>query len=349
MARWPLAALVTALLVSAAPADAATRQLSVVNASGGTVKSADGRIKCGTRCSAMFARGQIVQLSAKPARYFKFTGWSGGCFGTAPKCAVAVDRATTVRPRFERLTTRLDIVVSGPGTVVSDPPGIECGATSEACSADFDQGIAIALAPRPQGDASFKGFGGVCSGDTACSLVTGEENVVTAAFSRTPGMDPATLSVTADRGSVTSSPAGIACPPSCSADFPPGSAVTLSSVFGRWSGDCVGAGAECPLVMAESLGVQFTPEAAPTPSAYGLNVSISGRGSVVGSSINCAASKGTLADCEALFPRGQTVTLRAVPSHGARFMRWGQFCTGKSKRCSVKVTAAKIVLAQFSR
>src|SRR4051812_4821389 len=265
MARWPLAPLVIALLVLAAPADAATRQLKVVNTSGGTVMSADGRINCGTRCSARFARGQIVQLSAQAVQYFEFTGWSGACFGTAPKCTVAVDRATTVRPRFERLSARPDIVVGGPGTVVSDPPGIECGATSEACSADFDQGTEIAFAPRPEPDATFKGWGGACSGIAACSIVSGEDDAVTAAFSRTPGADPATLSVTVNLlGSVTSTPSGIACPPSCSADFAPGSTVTLTSVFGRWSGACVGAGAECPLVLAESTGVQFTSSPAPS-------------------------------------------------------------------------------------
>jgi hypothetical protein len=48
------------------------------------------------------------------------------------------------------------------------------------------------------------------------------------------------------RGSITSSPAGIGCPGTCSAKFPYGSAATLAakptatSIFSGWSGACSG-------------------------------------------------------------------------------------------------------------
>jgi hypothetical protein len=88
----------------------------------------------------------------------------------------------------------------------------------------------------------------------------------------------ATLTVTAagtGSGTVTSSPAGINCPGSCSASFASGTAVTLSanaaagSSFGGWSGACGGTGA-CNVTLNANQAVTAaftasgTPPAAPT-------------------------------------------------------------------------------------
>jgi hypothetical protein len=68
-----------------------------------------------------------------------------------------------------------------------------------------------------------------------------------------------TLTVTvperAPTGTVTSSPAGISCPGTCSASFPDGAVVTLrqtpsdSAFFSGWSGDCSGTSETCDLTM----------------------------------------------------------------------------------------------------
>src|SRR5439155_21371057 len=51
----------------------------------GTVTSAPAGITCGVTCSASFASGTAVTLTAAPAAGSTFSGWSGGgCSGTGP-------------------------------------------------------------------------------------------------------------------------------------------------------------------------------------------------------------------------------------------------------------------------
>jgi uncharacterized delta-60 repeat protein len=76
--------------------------------------------------------------------------------------------------------------------------------------------------------------------------------------------DTHTLNVTisgSGSSTVTSSPAGIACPPTCAASFPTGSQVTLtaspSTTFIGWAGDCSGLGS-CSLSMDTEHAVLAT-------------------------------------------------------------------------------------------
>src|SRR5207249_5531627 len=62
----------------------------------GTVTSSPMGINCGAACSASYASGTLVTLTATPGASSAFTGWSGGgCTGTAA-CTVTVSAATAV-------------------------------------------------------------------------------------------------------------------------------------------------------------------------------------------------------------------------------------------------------------
>ncbi len=80
-------------------------------------------------------------------------------------------------------------------------------------------------------------------------------------------------------GSVTSLPAGIGCPGTCSASFPGNSSVTLTakaaagSTFSGWSGDCTGTG-KCVVLMSSARSVVATFKQA---SACGRILFVSGR------------------------------------------------------------------------
>jgi hypothetical protein len=76
--------------------------LAVLKAGGGTgtVTSADGKISCGTTCSASYTSGTQVTLTAAPGANSTFAGWSGGgCSGTGA-CTVAMNAAMDVTATF---------------------------------------------------------------------------------------------------------------------------------------------------------------------------------------------------------------------------------------------------------
>jgi hypothetical protein len=72
----------------------------------GLVTSSPGGVSCGAICSAAFANGTSVTLTARPAANSTFGGWSGGgCSGTST-CVVTLSTDTAVTATFHRDTTR---------------------------------------------------------------------------------------------------------------------------------------------------------------------------------------------------------------------------------------------------
>ena len=65
----------------------------------GTVRSSPAGINCGATCSASFAGGTQVTLSATPASGSTFAGWSGACSGTG-SCSVVMEAAKSVGASF---------------------------------------------------------------------------------------------------------------------------------------------------------------------------------------------------------------------------------------------------------
>ena len=58
------------------------------------------QINCGSNCSAKFAEGTVVTLTATPPAGKTFVNWSGACSGTAPTCAVTISKDTSVQAIF---------------------------------------------------------------------------------------------------------------------------------------------------------------------------------------------------------------------------------------------------------
>ncbi|MBI3043630.1 MAG: fibronectin type III domain-containing protein, partial [Betaproteobacteria bacterium] len=73
--------------------------LTVTNAGGGTVTSNPAGISCGTTCTASFAAGTNVTLTASSSAGYQFTGWSGACTGTGT-CTLTMDAAKSVTASF---------------------------------------------------------------------------------------------------------------------------------------------------------------------------------------------------------------------------------------------------------
>jgi hypothetical protein len=66
----------------------------------GTVTSSSGGINCGSTCSATYASGTTVTLTATAASGSTFGGWSNGCTGTSSTCTVSMTAARTVTATF---------------------------------------------------------------------------------------------------------------------------------------------------------------------------------------------------------------------------------------------------------
>jgi Divergent InlB B-repeat domain len=86
----------------------------------GKVTSTPAGIDCGSTCSHQFASGQAVTLSATPDSGSGFTGWSGGCSGTAA-CHVTMNADTAVTATFDKIAYRPDgAIATGSGAFSGD-------------------------------------------------------------------------------------------------------------------------------------------------------------------------------------------------------------------------------------
>lgn len=82
--------------------------LQVSRTNSGTVigsPAGDKLLSCGTAagtCSAKFAAGTLVTLTATPPAGKSFVGWGGACSGTALTCAVTMDASKSVQATFTK-------------------------------------------------------------------------------------------------------------------------------------------------------------------------------------------------------------------------------------------------------
>jgi Divergent InlB B-repeat domain len=163
---------------------------------------------------------------------------------------------------------------------------------------------------------------------------------------------PALLSVhKSGDGLVKSSPAGIDCGSTCSADFANETSVTLTAVgtagstFAGWSGGCTG-NATCVIVMdaAQTVSATFTPP----PSMATLTVADIGTGSGTVNSTPGGITQCT-GNCTAEFIVGTTVTLTAVPTTGSTFTGWSATGCSGTGACTVVLNVPQTITATFTK
>ena len=206
-------------------------------AGAGTITSSPAGISCPTTCTASFAPNTQLTLTATPGNNYTFGGWGGSCSGTGT-CSLTVNGSVSITAAFNPDLT-VTAPATGTGTITSSPAGINCPTT---CTASFPQNTQVTLTATAGSNYSFAGWSGSCSGSGACSLIATTPASVSASFN--PDLTVSLLG--AGTGTVTSSPAGINCPTTCSASFPQSTQITLSETsgtnngFGGWGGACTG-------------------------------------------------------------------------------------------------------------
>jgi hypothetical protein len=78
----------------------ASYTLNVTKTIGGSVKSADNFINCGTTCAKSYAQGTAVSLTATPdSAQWRFAGWSGDCSGNGV-CSLIMNATKNVKALF---------------------------------------------------------------------------------------------------------------------------------------------------------------------------------------------------------------------------------------------------------
>ena len=318
----------------------------------GTVTSAPAGINCGATCAAPFASGTQVTLTAAPATGSTFTGWGAPCSGTGT-CVVTLTAATTVTATFTLSTTNFALTVTeagtGTGTVMSTPAGIACQPT---CIANLASGHVVALSATAAAGSTFAGWSGAgCSGTAGCSVTMTAAQAVTATFTKSATNVALTVTETGTgTGTVTSTPAGIACQPTCVANFASGQVVALTataaagSTFAGWTGaGCSGtAGCSVTLTAATTVTAMFN------KSTTNFTLTVTEAGSGTGTVTSAPAGIACQPMCSASFASGQVVALTATAAEGSTFGGWsGGGCNGTGG-CSVTVTAATAVTATFN-
>ena len=338
---------------SSGPPAPTTYGLKISLSGSGRVVSAPVGIDCGPTCSAQYAAGTAVTLTPTPQSGWSFAGWSGACSGTGT-CTVGMSGETSVGATFTAIPTpvphALKVNLTGSGSVVSAPTGIDCGAT---CTAQFAEGTSVTLTATPLSGWTFSGWTGDCTGTATCTLSMTADRTVGATFTARPTPAPAshTLKVSlTGSGSVMSNPAGISCGASCTASFVEGTGVTLTATpqsgwtFSGWSGDCTGS-TPCTVNMEadRTVAAVFTAVPTPAPTQHALKVNLTGNGRVLStpSGIDCGSA------CTAQFSEGTAVTLTPSAQSGWAFSGWSGACSGTGT-CALSLDIDKAVTATFA-
>ena len=233
---------------------------------------------------------------------------------------------------------------TGPGTVTSNPAGIDCGST---CAAGFNYGENVTLTALPGPNSTFTGWSGSgCAGTLPCTIsVTGARAVIA-----TFALDQHMITVAKDgngAGTVSSNPAGINCGPTCAANFNYGQDVTLTaspstgSSFTGWSGSgCMGT---TPCTVSVTAASSVTATFTLLPRTLTVNMAGTGTGTVVSNpaGIDCGMT------CSATYNHGTVVSVYAISGASGAFMGWSGSCNGTGG-CSITMNSSRSVTATFA-
>lgn len=220
-----------------------------------------------------YIRGDSVTITAAPAAGAIFTGWSGACSGTSPACTLTMTADQTAVATFAYEPPAAPTGLAGtPGN----------GAINLSWNANSETGITgytihYGTVSGSLGSTVTVGtvtnytLGSLNNGTTyyvaLAALKNGVEGPLSTEIAVTPGLNLAVTFAGDGSGTVTSTPAGIACTGDCQAVFSELPVTLLAtpsagSLFGGWSGGCSGTG-DCTVNQYGPLTVTATFAAIP--------------------------------------------------------------------------------------
>ena len=152
----------------------------------GTVTTADGHINCnssGGQCNYNYPTASKIELTATEDAQAVFDGWSQDSNSSEKIINITMDQAHNLTANFNAAETRtLTVAVSGPGAITTVDGNINCSASSNQCSFDYDLNANVSLVASPETDMELKSWSGDCSGNSTCSLSMTKDMNVSALF-----------------------------------------------------------------------------------------------------------------------------------------------------------------------
>ena len=271
-----------------------------------------------TPSQSSYASGSSVTVTATPAPYYTFTGFTGDLTGITDPQPLTVDSNKNITATFAPVMCALTIATTGQGTVTPSSGSYACGSTINL--------TATPTAGYTFGQWSGSGYSGT---NGSASFVLTSDMTETAAFIQ--GLACTLTTNVTGSGSITLSPTG--------GTYTCGTAVTVTAApsSGDWSftGFSGGlTGTTNPQTL--TLNANTTVSAAFTQVNFPVNVTVVGPGTVTA---NPSASS---------YAQGTQVQLTATANSGAYFVGFTGDVTSTTSPATVTVDTTKNITATFA-
>jgi hypothetical protein len=360
-----------ALLALALPAAGSSPQgvagsvTVAVHGQGRVTSEPAGAIDCPGDCSHTFSGSTTLTLRAAPA-----SGWAtaeNAICGEADTCTVSLDDSSHTIDVYFRPSAKLEVWPNGDGSVALSPTPTNARGEPDAapcigniflgtgCELYYLPGTTVTATATAAAGTTFLGWSARrCAGTGACSLTLSRAS--SSLVARFTPLEVRVIPGDYGSGNVVSEPAGISCPPTCTATFPFGSQATLiaqpdpANPFLSWKFGCTPSPTDprrCLLTVTNRpnwVGVALGEDkeiGQPTTLSVLFDVTRQGRGSVRGRELDCGDT------CERRYRFGSREELRATPAGGWRFTAWEGACA-RTPACVLYVGPVTSVAARFT-
>jgi hypothetical protein len=166
-----------------------TLSIAIAGQGGQQISSSPAGINCGSNCTAGFALGTVVKLSAAFSEDSYVENWGvAACAASASTCSITLDADTSIVVSVApKLSMPVDVTGAGAGSVAisaaSQTPAPPTKTCSSSCTYPYQPGVALTIVASPNSNSTFAGWSGACKGtSSSCTFTPGASSSVTAAF-----------------------------------------------------------------------------------------------------------------------------------------------------------------------
>jgi len=175
--------ILTAYFSSLNPPEPQTVSLTITINGIGTVSNPNLGISCEASCTKQIPLGSTITLQASTQESgYEFSGWSGLC-NSSLTCIRQLESDSTIIANFNEIPDKkLDIKITGSGTVTSTQAGISC---TRDCDYFLDRDMPITLTAEPALNQEFSGWGDGCAANPTpmqCTVDMSNHRLIVATF-----------------------------------------------------------------------------------------------------------------------------------------------------------------------